>query len=210
MASKAILKRMAEALAQSEDYGIDPSTATMGQDIIDYGAGVLNESNQKVKAQNEALKEAVSNRYLQNIVKNPFQSDETGQTIANMGLESATMGAGKVYKVPMGKTGIDAKVVKNPTPDQAANIFNKSKGGTVRYFGDDAGNLHMWDAYDLAHGDLMEHLGEADYGGAGVVNSLKDAQDVAARFIKSGAEESKKVQSGYNYAGKNRVKKGDE
>lgn len=98
------------------------------------------------------------------------------------------------------KNGLIARVEKNPTPAQAKNIFGRSKSSVVRYFADPDGNLHMWDAYDLPHENVMDALGVEmtpdNYAGAGVVNSPQEAADIAHRFLKAPKNKPKKMAEG--------------
>jgi 8-oxo-dGTP pyrophosphatase MutT (NUDIX family) len=94
---------------------------------------------------------------------------------------------GQITKYPL-HTGLDATIIKNPSPAQAKNLHAKSKDGTMRYFGDPHGNLHMWDAHDLTHEEVMTHLGvehnSDNYAGAGTVTSPHEAESVARNFLK--------------------------
>jgi hypothetical protein len=101
---------------------------------------------------------------------------------------------GNVLKIPL-STGLDAKVYRNPSNVQAAEIHRKSIHGATRYFGHENGDLYMWDAYALTHSDVMSHLGvehtSDNYAGAGTVHDHGDALDVASRFRSAGSKASK-------------------
>lgn len=75
------------------------------------------------------------------------------------------------------------KVFVNPTSGQARALSEKAGHG-LRYVADAEGNLYMWDAFNLSHGDVMLHYGIPDdmYGSAGFTRGTNDAVDVAKRF----------------------------
>ncbi len=67
----------------------------------------------------------------------------------------------QIEKVPL-PSGLETNVFVNPTADQARALMQKSAAGIARSVKDAEGNLYMWDAYDLTHGDLMKHYGIPD------------------------------------------------
>jgi GNAT superfamily N-acetyltransferase len=93
-----------------------------------------------------------------------------------------------VYRVPV-ETGLNHRVHKNPSPGQAKKLFQGAKAEAMRYFGDPNGHLHMWDAHDLTHEQVMTHNGiehtSDNYAGAGVVTSPEEAERVAQNFLRS-------------------------
>jgi 2'-5' RNA ligase len=88
-------------------------------------------------------------------------------------------------------TGSQTKALKDPTPDQAENLFNSAKpiegeGKTLRWAADVNGHLYMWDAYYLIHYHAIKQI-PADFGhdaNTGILHSAEQARDWARRFQK--------------------------
>jgi GNAT superfamily N-acetyltransferase len=114
--------------------------------------------------------------------------------------KSEPLAKNKILKIPL-SNGLEAKVHRNPTEQQAHTIHSRSKDQTTRYFAHPDGDLYMWDAFDLSHGDVMEHLGvehtSDNYAGAGTITSHQEAREVAKRFreaaVKKSEEELQKM-----------------
>jgi 8-oxo-dGTP diphosphatase len=107
--------------------------------------------------------------------------------------KSEPLAKNKILKIPL-SNGLEAKVHRNPTEQQAHTIHSRSKDQTTRYFAHPDGDLYMWDAFDLSHGDVMEHLGvehtSDNYAGAGTITSHQEARDVARRFREAAVKKS--------------------
>ena len=78
------------------------------------------------------------------------------------------------------------RVYRNPTPEQAVNLFRKSKDQVLRYIATAEGDIYMWDAYDVEHSKMAEDIGLTDdpnwYDGAGTIISEKQAFERARAF----------------------------
>jgi hypothetical protein len=87
------------------------------------------------------------------------------------------------------ETGLQTKALKDPTPEQAENLFNSARGEIkmLRWAADVNGHLYMWDAYQLVHADAIRQIG-ADFGddpNTGIIRSVEQARKLAERFQKS-------------------------
>jgi hypothetical protein len=81
--------------------------------------------------------------------------------------------------------GKPAHILKNPSPNVAARMLMNSKEGFARYYAHGDGNIHMWSGdYGYGHHDFMEDHGiehtPDNYAGAGTLNSVRDAHQVAS------------------------------
>lgn len=91
-------------------------------------------------------------------------------------------------------TGLQTKALKDPTPEQAANLFNNARGEIkmLRWASDVNGHLYIWDAYHIVHYHALKQI-PADFGqdlNTGVLHSAEEASKWAARFQKDWEERS--------------------
>jgi hypothetical protein len=156
---------------------LDPQSAMAAQGLRQIGNSAMSSLQSQYQQGGEQIHQALQG--------DPGSNPQARQALEGLGQQAAMSTVGSIYKVPL-ENGLETKVFKNPTPTQARNLYNKTKSQSVRYFGDPDGNLHMWDAHDLTHSDVMEHNGIPDtsdnYAGAGQVNSASDAENIAERF----------------------------
>jgi hypothetical protein len=84
----------------------------------------------------------------------------------------------------------EIKILKDPTPEQAVNLYNSAKKEfeldkpTLRWGSDVNGHLYMWDAYYLLHSDALRQI-PADFGydpNTGILSTVDLAADWARRF----------------------------
>jgi 2'-5' RNA ligase len=85
-------------------------------------------------------------------------------------------------------SGLQTKALKDPTPEQARNLFNACRGEIkqLRWASDVNGHLYMWDAWSLTHWDAMRQIPapwRQDFN-TGISYSADQAADWARRFQK--------------------------
>lgn len=100
--------------------------------------------------------------------------------------------------------GKKARVVKNPTPEQARNLSLQSPYGSLRYLQSPDGHLYVWDAEKLTHNDVMNELGvEAtpqNLEKTGTVGNEVEAAQIAKQFSDGAASPRLKGTTQYSAA----------
>src|SRR5579864_4530655 len=90
-------------------------------------------------------------------------------------------------------SGLQTKALRDPTPEQAGNLFNSTRGEVhqLRWFIPIDGHLYMWDAYDLTHWDAIKQIGIpatklAEDINTGVARTDQEAEIIAEEFKEFG------------------------
>jgi len=90
-------------------------------------------------------------------------------------------------------SGLQTKALKDPTSEQAVNLFNSTRGEIhqLRWFIPVDGHLYMWDAYDLTHWDAIKQIGIpatrlAEDINTGVARTEYEAEIIAEEFKEFG------------------------
>ena len=120
---------------------------------------------------------------------------EDGQKAINKAVQErrlapvAKQGSSNIFMLDT-DSGLQTKALRDPTPEQAINLFNRTRGEVhqLRWFVSSDGHLYMWDAYDLTHWDAIKQLGIPMNKGVeeerntGVARSSYDAELIAEEF----------------------------
>lgn len=158
---------------------IDPQSAQASLGFRQLGNSAANSIQSQWQQGGERIHQALQG--------DPGSDPQSRAALEELGSQAAMSTVGSTYKLEL-PNGLETQIIKNPTPAQAKSLFNKSKDGVIRGFIDPKDNLHIWDAYDLGHGDFMDQMGiehtSDNYAGAISMHNAHDAEDYAKRFIK--------------------------
>lgn len=108
-----------------------------------------------------------------------------GQKAVNKALQQKRMGSIKeASSFIQDINGV--RVYRNPTPEQAVNLFRQSKYRALRYIATAYEDIYMWDASDIEHSQMAEDLGLTEdpdwYNGAGTLTTEDNTRQKAEMF----------------------------
>lgn len=111
----------------------------------------------------------------------------------------------KASNVDMVETrdGVRIVVLRNPSPEQASNLFSKSYNHTLKWFLAPDSNLFIWDAFHAVHHEVLPQLGydidfhSSDYyDRTGIINSEDEAKNLTLKYASMPLSKNDKKASG--------------